>query len=65
MKMLPPQQEYDATKDGHDHQEPTTDSPPTSPFRWSNRDHVPYSYSPIQYVMLLSDGTEPDVFQMQ
>jgi hypothetical protein len=58
----PPQQEYDAIKDDHDHQGPATHSPPASPLRQSSRDHVPYSYSSIQYVILLSDGSELDVF---
>jgi hypothetical protein len=61
--ISPQQQEYDdAEENDHDQQEaPVPDIPPTAPLRRSNRDRVPSTrYVLDQYVMLLSEGLEPE-----
>ena len=58
------QQEYDAEVDDPDQQEaPAPKSPPAAPLRRSNRGRIPSSrYPSDQYVVLLSDGSEPECF---
>jgi hypothetical protein len=61
----PQQQEYaDAEENNHDQQEaPVPDSAPAAPLRRSSRDRVPNTrYASGQYVVLLSDGSEPECF---
>ena len=58
------QQEYDAEVDDLDQQEaPAPKSPPAAPLRRSNRGRIPSSrYPSDQYMVLLSDGSEPECF---
>jgi hypothetical protein len=58
------QQYDDAEEDDHDQQEaPLPDSPPAAPLRRSSRDRVPSTtYASDQYVVLLSDSSEPECF---
>jgi hypothetical protein len=60
----PQQQEYDAEEDDHDQQTPEPDSLPAVPLRRSSRGRVPSTrYDSNQYVVLLSNGSEPGCFQ--
>ena len=60
----PQQQEYDAEEDDHDQQALEPDSPLAAPLRRSSRSRVPSTrYDSDQYVVLLSDGSEPECFQ--
>ena len=60
----PEQHEYDAENDDHDQEAPAPDSPPAAPLRRSSRGRVPSTrYDSDQYVVLLSDGSEPECFQ--
>jgi hypothetical protein len=64
----PQQQEYDNVEENdHDQQEaPGQDSAPSDPLRRSSRGRVPsIRYASNQCVVLLSDGSEPGVFQRQ
>ena len=50
-------------EDDHDQQTPEPDSPPTAPLRRSTRPFPSTRYDSDQYVVLLSDGSEPEFFQ--
>ena len=59
----PEQHEYDAEEDDHDQEAPAPDSPPAAPLTRSTRNRVPSTrYPSDQYVVLLSDGSEPECF---
>jgi hypothetical protein len=61
----PQQQEYENVEENdYDPQEaPAPDSPPADPLRRSSRGRVPSTrYKSDQYVVLLSDGSEPECF---
>jgi len=59
----PQQHEFDAEIDDPDQQPPVPEDPPTVPLRRSSRDRVPSTRYPLdQYVVLLSDGSEPECF---
>ena len=57
------QHEFDAEIDDPDQQPPVPEDPPIIPLRRSSRDRVPSTrYPSDQYVVLLSDGLEPECF---
>jgi len=57
----PQQHEFDAEIDDPDQQPPVPEDPPTIPLRRSSRDRVPFTrYPSDQYVVLLSNGSEPE-----
>jgi transposase InsO family protein len=62
-ESAPQQQEFDAEIDDPDQQPPEPEEPPAVPPRRSSRDRVPSTrYPSDQYVVLLSDGSEPECF---
>jgi len=59
----PQQHEFDDEIDEPDQQPPVPEDPPAVPLRRSSRDRVPSTrYPSDQYVVLLSDGSEPECF---
>ena len=59
----PQQHEFDDEIDEPDQQPPVPEDPPAVPLRRSSRDRVPSTRYPLdQYVVLLSDGSEPECF---
>ena len=59
----PQQHEFDAEIDDPDQQPPVPEDPPAVPLRRFSIDRVPSTrYPSYQYVVLLSDGSEPECF---